>query len=207
MKCPRFDLTYSAPKSVSLLYALGDPATVTAVIDAHDRAVDAAVAYLERWACQVRRGHAGAVLEPGSGFVAGAFRHRTSREGDPNLHTHVVIANAVRAADGRWSAPDARQLYRHAKAAGAVYQAVLRRHLTEALGVGFVAHKNGNGLAEVAGVPRWAVGAFSTRRRQITAALAERGASGRTAAQVATLVTRRPKGPPLLTPSCARGGL
>ena len=73
-----------------------------------------------------RRGHGGAVLVRGRGFVAAAFRHRASRAGDPLLHTHVVIANVTQGPDGRWSALDGRLLYRHATAAGYLYQASLR---------------------------------------------------------------------------------
>jgi conjugative relaxase-like TrwC/TraI family protein len=88
-----FDLTFSAPKSVSVLYALGDTEVVRA---AHDRAVRKEFAYLERNAASVRRSHGGMVVLEADGFAAGAFRHRTSRAGDPQLHTHVVVANVAR---------------------------------------------------------------------------------------------------------------
>ncbi len=90
---PGLALTLSAPKSVSVVWGLGDKATAEAVVACHDRAVDAALEYLERHACHVRRGHAGAVVHAGRGFVGAAFRHRTSRAGDPALHTHVLLAN------------------------------------------------------------------------------------------------------------------
>ena len=102
-RLPGFDLTFSAPKGVSLLLALADPATSQLVREAHDRAVAAAVGYLERYAGEVRRGRDGVDRLPGGGFVAAAFRHRTSRAGDPQLHTHVLVANITRGADGRWS--------------------------------------------------------------------------------------------------------
>ena len=76
------------------------------------------------------RSTAGAIRLPGRGFVAAAFRHRSSRAGDPLLHTHVVVANATQAADGRWTALDGRELYRHAKTAGYLYQAALRAELS-----------------------------------------------------------------------------
>ena len=91
-RVPGFDLTFSAPKSVSLLYALGGPEVARAVVAAHDAAAAAALGYLEREACWVRRGRNGVEQVRASGFVAAGFRHRTSRAGDPQLHTHVVVA-------------------------------------------------------------------------------------------------------------------
>ena len=100
-RVPGFDLTFCAPKSVSVLWGLGDRDISAAVRAAHDTSVDAAVQYLEDQACWSRRGTNGFVKLPGDGFVAAAFRHRTSRAGDPHLHTHVVVSNATRSADGR----------------------------------------------------------------------------------------------------------
>lgn len=93
---PGYDLTLSAPKSVSLLWALGDHRVATIVRQAHDQAVDAAVAYLDAEACVVRRGRGGTRRSPGSGLIAAGFAHRTSREADPQLHTHVLVANMTR---------------------------------------------------------------------------------------------------------------
>jgi conjugative relaxase-like TrwC/TraI family protein len=84
-RLPGSDLTFSAPTSVSLLFALSDEKTSLAVRRAHDAAVAQAVGYLEREAGEVRRGKDGIGRLPGGGFVAGAFRHRTSRAGDPDL--------------------------------------------------------------------------------------------------------------------------
>ena len=92
-----YDLVFSCPKSVSLLHALTDDERVRREIsEAHEAAWQAALGYLEREACVVRRGHGGAVREHGQGFVAAAFRHRTSRAQDPHLHTHVIVANMAR---------------------------------------------------------------------------------------------------------------
>src|SRR4051794_2516256 len=99
-----FDLTCSAPKSVSVLFGVGDPETRRRVRVAHDRAVREAIGYLERTAAAVRRGSGGTIVEEASGLVAAAFRHRTSRAGDPQLHTHVLVPNLGRGIDGRWSA-------------------------------------------------------------------------------------------------------
>jgi conjugative relaxase-like TrwC/TraI family protein len=171
-RLPGFDLTFSAPKGVSLLFALADPRTSRLVREAHDRAVAAALGYLEREAGEVRRGRDGVDRLPGGGFVAAAFRHRTSRAGDPQLHTHVQVANMTRGCDGRWSALDGRQLYWQAKTAGTLYQAALRHEL-RALGLRFVMRENG--LFELADVPRPVLRAFSRRRVEIEAELARRG--------------------------------
>src|SRR5712691_10321658 len=98
-------------------------------------AVSAALGYLERHLAVARRGHNGVDRRPTSGLVAARFRHRTSRAGDPQLHTHVLVANVVRADDGSWSAPDVLSGYRAARTAGFLYQAELRARLTEGLGL------------------------------------------------------------------------
>jgi conjugative relaxase-like TrwC/TraI family protein len=103
---------------------------------AHQAAVHEALGYLEREACRARRGHGGATVVEGRGFVAAAFEHRYSRAGDPLLHTHIVVANVAQGPDGRWTALDSRSLYRHSKTAGYFYQAALRAEPTERLRVG-----------------------------------------------------------------------
>jgi hypothetical protein len=150
----------------------------------------AALGYLEREAGEVRRGRDGVDRLPGGGFVAAAFRHRTSRAGDPQLHTHVLVANMTRGADGRWSALDGRQLYLQAKTAGTLYQTALRYEL-RTLGLQFGLRDNG--LCEAAGIAREVLRAFSRRRVEIEQELARRGQSSRQAAQVATLATRKAK--------------
>jgi conjugative relaxase-like TrwC/TraI family protein len=101
-RVPGFDLTFSAPKSVSVLFGVGDDGMRAAIQDAHDQAVREALAYVEREAGVTRRGAGGAVAIAGRGLIGAAFRHRTSRAGDPQLHTHVLVANLVLGADGRW---------------------------------------------------------------------------------------------------------
>ena len=187
------DLTFSAPKSVSLLYGLGEEETATTVRTAHAEAVEDALGYLERRALRVRRGAGGAERLGAEGFVATSFLHRTSRADDPQLHTHVLVANLAYGDDGAWSAPYARLLYHHARTAGFLYQASLRARLTDALGVRFgpVEH----GMAELDGFPKSVLRAFSTRRREIEAHLDDVGARSARAAEVAALVTRVPKVP------------
>lgn len=166
-----FDLTFRTPKSVSLLYGLGDAGTVTAeVVAAHDAAVSAALSYLEGQACVVRHRIEGRITAVrAEGFVAAGFPHRTSRAGDPTLHTHVLLANASRTPDGRWGALDGARIYHHGKAGGYLYQAVLRAELTRRLGVEWGPVRNG--VADVKGIPRSLVEVFSKRRAEIVAHL------------------------------------
>jgi conjugative relaxase-like TrwC/TraI family protein len=144
------DLTFSAPKSVSVLFAIADEQTSGALLAAHERAVDQALAYLEREACFTRRGRDGVYRLRGEGFIAASYRHRMLRAGDPQLHTHVVVANMTRA-EGRYTALDAHAIYEHKSAAGAVYRAVLRAEVRERLP--WVAWRGaGRGLFEIDGI-------------------------------------------------------
>lgn len=189
-RVPGFDLTFRAPKSVSLLHALGDKEASNQAVSAHDAAVAAALGYLERYASDARRGKAGRRRIASQGFVAAAFRHRTSRAGDPLLHTHVLVANIIKGEDGRWGALDARQLYRHAKTAGYLYQAHLRAELTRRLGLEWAPVRNG--AADLEGIPREVIRAFSKRRSEIEAIVGEHADSA-AAAQTAALMTRQTK--------------
>jgi conjugative relaxase-like TrwC/TraI family protein len=130
-----FDLTFTAPKSVSVLLSVGDERVRQAVLGAQEAGVRAALDYLEREACYVRRGHAGAEVLRADGFAGAIYHHELARSGDPHLHTHLVMANAARGAGGRWGAPDMRALFAAAKAAGAIREAVLRYELTRTLGL------------------------------------------------------------------------
>jgi conjugative relaxase-like TrwC/TraI family protein len=87
---PAFDVVLRPTKSVSVLYGLGDPATGRAVLAAHHAGVAEAVAYLDEHV-GTRRGHAGVQHVSGQGLLSVGFDHRTSREGDPLLHTHLVV--------------------------------------------------------------------------------------------------------------------
>jgi conjugative relaxase-like TrwC/TraI family protein len=194
-RVPGYDLTFSAPKSISLLHALGEPAVQSEVLAAHEEAVAAALGYLERHAAFLRRGAGGRERVAAEGLVAAGFRHRLSRAQDPALHTHVLVANLARAPDGRAGALDGRALYRHAATAGYLYQAELRHQLTRRLEVAWQPVRRG--AAEIEGFPVDVLRAFSRRRVQVEEALAGRGAAGARAARVATLASRAPKDPAL----------
>ena len=192
---PGRDLTFSAPKSVSLLALVGGDARV---IKAHDAAVRRTLAWVERNVAETRMSdpRTGGIVRAGDQkTVVATFRHDASRNMDPLLHTHSVIANMVRGADGKWRAMSNEKLYAHKMLIGAAYRSELARDLGR---LGYRTEKtHADGRFEIAGVPRNVIEAFSTRRAEIEAAVAERGA-GATAenqrlAQRAALMTRARK--------------
>lgn len=198
---PAYDLVMRAPKSVSILHALSHlvPAEVSErlglrhgvaaeVAAAHHAAVADALALLERHAALVRVPGGRAEAE---GLAVACFDHRSSRTGDPLLHTHAVIANVATGPGGRRAALDGTALYAWASTAGHVYQARLRAELVARLGVEF--GEPHNGVADVVGVPRVLIEHFSGRRRQVLELMARLGVDGPRAAQAATLATRPPK--------------
>ncbi len=200
-----FALTFSPPKTVSVLWALGDAAVSSAVLFAHETAIGEALAFLEDHAAFTRRGHGGILQVDTDGLVVASFVHRTSRASDPQLHTHALVANKVRARDGHWLSLDARELFCHQKAAGMLYKAALRAELTARCGVSWT-FVDDNGIAEVEGVPVELCDAWSARRHAVKAAgdalVAEREAAlGRSLTsseraqcfQLAAYRTRTPK--------------
>jgi conjugative relaxase-like TrwC/TraI family protein len=191
-----WDVTFSPPKSVSALWAIAPEYARVQIREAQAAAVDAAIGYLTREACVARLGKAGVDRQDGSelGFLRADFTHRCSREGDPQLHTHSILANVVQASDGRRAALDGGLTHQHATSADGVYQGALRAELSLRVGVGWVKRE---GQWEVDGMPAGLCREWSKRRSQIEAALAARGldpdAASARAAQVATLDTRKAK--------------
>lgn len=175
------DLTLSAPKSVSIIFALADDQTRRAIETAQRRACEATVSFLDRHAAFCRRGRNGLYLERASLTVA-SFQHGEARPifhddgrifADPNLHTHNVILNCAVRGDGTIGALDARHLFAHKMAAGAAYHLALATELQQ---LGFAIESIGkNGIFEVAGVPRDLREYFSARRREVEAAIAAEG--------------------------------
>ena len=209
-----WDLTFSADKSVSLLWAFGDDETRRYVVEAFEEATAEALTYMESVASSTRGAARTPVLdddgepvlgEDGTqrlrvetwpirthGYVAASFTEFTSRADDPQLHTHVVVGNRVKGVDGVWRAIDGRLLYRNKLAAGYLHEAELRSRLTERLGVRWQpVHK---GMADIEGFTRDQVMAFSQRRQQIEAWRDANGFADTAAGnEVAALATRGPK--------------
>ena len=194
-----FDATFSAPKSASLLWAFGGPGAESAVSLAHVEAVTTALSFLESHVAFARQQKDGLRTRvPTEGLAVATFVHRTSRAGDPQLHTHCVIPNLARRPDGTHVALDAGPLYEWGRAAGCVYQEELRRRLTASLGVAWGADRNGT--REMLGFSEPQLRAFSKRTAQIEAWLEANGSSApqtppeRMAAdEAASLATRSAK--------------
>ena len=90
-----YDLTFTAPKTVSVLWALGDEAARREVYAAHQAALAGALQFVEAKVVRTRVGEGGAQQAKNAGMIAAAFDHWDTRASDPNLHTHVVLANKV----------------------------------------------------------------------------------------------------------------
>lgn len=167
-----FDVTCSAPKSVSVLFAIGDERVRNEVLDAHDAAVAAAFGWIEEHAhCRYRVD--GEVWNvDADGLIAAAFRQHASRAHDPQVHTHLVIVNRVMAPDGRWLALDARTLKHDQRTVSALYAAGLRAELTSRLGVRW--NDVENGQAEMADAPEDVLDAFSQRTKQMARRIDEK---------------------------------
>jgi conjugative relaxase-like TrwC/TraI family protein len=163
-----WDLTFSAPKSVSALWATVSGEVGMEVREAHDAAVAAALNYLEDHAAFSRQGKAGVRQVDTEGLLAAAFVHRSSRAGDPQLHTHVLVSGRVRCTDGVWRALDSRTLHRELMTAGMVYQAGLRAELANRLGVAWTPVDR-HGQAEIVGVPDELRALFSKRAAVVEA--------------------------------------
>jgi conjugative relaxase-like TrwC/TraI family protein len=166
-----YDLTFSPVKSVSTLWAVADLATAVAIERAHQAAVKDALAFIEKHALFTRTGPQGIRQVNVRGLVAAAFTHRDSRAGDPDLHTHVAVANKVQTFDGRWLSIDGRLLFKANVAASEAYNTALEQHLRDTLGVRF-AERPGTDpgkrpIREVIGVDPRLNQRWSTRRAHI----------------------------------------
>ena len=183
-----YDVTFSVPKSLSVLWAVADEETQVAILDAIGESVSSGLRYLARHAISVRFR---ATSIPATAVAAADYLRTTSRALEPQLHRHVVVANAAVGADGIRRALDARMLFHHAKTASYVAGAELRHQLTARLGVRWSTIRNG--IAEVEGIPEAAISEMSTRPREIAAATTERGVASSRARQVAAWDTRAGK--------------
>jgi conjugative relaxase-like TrwC/TraI family protein len=162
-----FDLTFSAPKTVSVWWGLTQDERLLA---AHDAAVAATLEHFERFGSTTRIRVNGRRQHPDTvGLTVASFRQTTSRDDDPQLHTHVVVSSKVQTTDGRWYALDARYLKCHQRMLGGLYQSLLRSELTARFGVDW--HPIVKGQAEITGVPRELLRAFSKRSAEIERAL------------------------------------
>lgn len=209
-----WDLTFSADKSVSVLWALGDTDTRRHVAESFEEATKEAVAYLESVASSTRGARRVAIRDDNgnhlvdetgkprygtetwpietTGYLAAWFTEYTSRADDPQLHTHVVVGNRVKGEDGKWRTLNGRLLYRHQLAAGYIHEAELRARLTQRLGVRWQPVEMG--MADIQGFTREQIQAFSQRRQLINQTREDLGVEDTAANNEAiTLATRGAK--------------
>lgn len=209
-----YDLTFSPVKTVSALWALADRPTAATIERAHQQAVRDALTFLESTALFTREGTNGVRQVETRGLIATAFTHRDSRAGDPDLHTHVAVANKVQTRDtGRWLAIDGRLMFAATVAASETYNTALERRLTDTLGVRFEVREGDDPpkrpVREIVGVDpalaaRWSARRASIETRRAELAGAFQAAHGRPPtpvesvqlAQQATLETRQGKHEP-----------
>ena len=208
-----FDLTFSPVKSVSTLWAIAPPEVAAQVELAHHDAVADALAFIETQALYSREGTNGVRQVDVTGLVAAAFTHRDSRAGDPDLHTHVAVANKVQTLSGKWLAIDGRILFKAKVTASETYNTALEKHLRTRLGLTFAprpgTEPGKRPIREVVGVDPALNQRWSTRRAAIQARRGElattfQGDHGRPPsvveaiqlAQQATLETRDAKHEP-----------
>ncbi|MEM9502273.1 MAG: MobF family relaxase, partial [Pseudomonadota bacterium] len=189
---PGWDVTMSAPKSVSIM---AEVAGDRRLIKAHDKAVKSALAFAERHAAATRiRSDGKAKRHTTDNLAIASFRHDTSRAQDPQLHTHNVILNMTRDGEGNWRSIEPRALYQLQKSIGAIYRQELARGVRE---LGYAIETGTDSMFEIKGVSEDVIRAFSERAGQVEARLAERGQTRETASaaekQVAALDTRDAK--------------
>ena len=197
---PGFDITFSAPKSVSLAALLPTrkhPRGDRGVLRCHDEAVKATLDWIEETKLQTRGYDPATGRRPrvkGHGMAAALFRHIASRNLDPQLHTHAVVANMTRDGEGRWKSVEPTELHRNAILFGAYYRDQLARRLI-AKGYSVLPAMAGRMRSfEIAGYDRRIQAAFSSRRKEMEAFMDERGWDhGQAAAQIAALATRKRK--------------
>ncbi len=187
---PGWDLTFSAPKSVSATWAAADEQTRQAISEAQRQAVRRAIQYLEQHVVEVRRGAGGVDREPAR-LICAAYEHSTSRALDPQLHTHLLVAShAIGAWSGDVRSIESKDIFVAQKSAGAVYRAELAQQMRQ---LGFAVEQDGQSF-KVSGVPDDLLKEWSKRRAQVESRMAEKGGRSARAAEVAALDSREVKG-------------
>lgn len=173
---PGFDVTLSAPKSVSIVAEVGERADVR---DAHEAAVTKVLEYIEKHFAGARVTEAGETrFELTGNVVAGRFAHTTSRDLDPQTHTHLVIANATMTSSGHWRSISNELIYKHQHLLGKIYDTELAANLREK---GYRLESTQDGRWEIAGITREQVEHFSQRSQAIDERLEKFGLSRDTA--------------------------
>ncbi len=184
-----WDLTFSAPKSVSVAWSQATQPTRQRIEACHDKAVRVALNFLQEAAGKTRRGQGGRVIEEAK-LVFACFQHGTSRAHDPQLHTHALLLNVAIRNDGTTGSVSSRSIFQHKMAAGALYRAEVAASLRRECGIEVT--RTGDTF-EVQGVPKRLCLEFSKRRGEILQQLEARGIQSAKGAAAVTLETRTKK--------------
>ena len=203
---PGFDLTFSVPKSVSILALLGNDERIFKAIEA---ATDKTLALIEHEQAKTRVKRDGVIMTERTGqLVVAKFLHDLSRDGDPQLHTHCVVMNMTYRKDGKWRSLASKlgsykesvanepqgffeSVRRYQKYYGALFRAELAYELRE---LGYTVEKSdAYGFFEISGVSKENIQLFSQRRQSIENYLESKGLTGAKSSELATLKTRRTK--------------
>ncbi|WP_354531983.1 MobF family relaxase [Nakamurella sp. UYEF19] len=169
-----FDLTFSVPKSISALWAVADHGLQIKLYDAHRAALANTLELIENEALFTRTGAQGVARTRTTGMIASAFDHWDSRKGDPQLHTHVTVANRLQGPDGKWRTIDSKSLFRAAVAYSETYNLLLADEVTRRVGINWEGRERGRGrrrARELVGVPDGLLAIFSQRSADIEAAV------------------------------------
>lgn len=186
-----WDITFSAPKSVSVAWARADQHLKKQIQLAQEKAVRSTVKLLEQEVAITRRGKNGSEREPAIGLIASMFEHATSRAQDPQLHTHCLIANVAPREDGTWGTLESKSFYLWQKALGAAYRAEFANQLKL---LGFTLESDGEAF-KLADIPQNICDYYSKRSQLINDELVKRGNVKRTSksGDIAALATREAK--------------
>jgi Ti-type conjugative transfer relaxase TraA len=188
---PGWDLTFSAPKSVSVVWGVAESEQREAIERAHTQAVERTLSFAQQQELFItRRGHGGIERESARPIIA-AYLHGTSREADPQLHTHAFVLNVATRDDGSYGTLETKPLYEWKMALGAAYRAELAHELRT---LGYETAPDSKGNFRISQVPRDLERHFSKRRAQIEAVMSARGTRSAKAAEIAALNTRKAKG-------------
>lgn len=186
-----WDVTFSAPKSLSLLWAAGTEEQRGRAEAWHTQAVEGALRFVVRQQLlEVRLGAGGTVREQPTDVIAGRFQHTTSRAGDPNLHTHSVLMNVAGSADGRHRTLEPRALFEWTHTVGAAYRAELAVLL---MAEGFALRPAGTHQIEICGIDEALIEIFSKRSRMVEAVVGDRATASGARKELAALATRQSK--------------
>jgi conjugative relaxase-like TrwC/TraI family protein len=187
------DLTFSAPKSVSIQALIGED---NRLIDAHDNAVKKALVYAQTLASYRITEDGVTQIKSSVNLIIATFRHDLSREADPQLHTHSVVINATQRPDGEWRALDQTEFYKQQKLLGAIYRSELALEVQR---LGYqITTTHVDGRFELSHFNQQQIDGFSTRSQSIKNALSQFGKTRESATakekEMATLATRNAKG-------------